>query len=603
VNDHRLSTLADLPFQLSRRPDRPALIRRSMADGFRDLSGQQFCEAVREVSLGLADLGVAPGDRIAIMSDSRPEWSVTDLGIITAGAVTVPIYPTLAAAQAQFILNDSEAKIAVVSDPIQQEKLEHVWSRAPALKAIAVIEPGRPGGDRVMTWDDLRGCGRNRLTGDPDAARRYQETAAAVTPDRLATIIYTSGTTGDPKGVMLSHHNLVSNAEASQAVIAIRPEDVALSFLPLSHSFERLVMYIYLSVGTTVVFAESLETVARDLAATRPTVMTGVPRVYEKLYGRVMETAEQGSPLKRRIFHWALGVGKRRARVMLEGRSVPPSIRLQYGLADRLVFSKIRERTGGRIRYFVSGAAPLPVDVAEFFFAAGMSIIEGYGLTETSPVLSVNPPGAVRLGTVGKPIPGVEIRIATDGEILARGPNIMLGYYQKPEATAEAIRDGWFHTGDVGTLDADGYLRITDRKKDLIVTSGGKNIAPQPIEGLLKRDPLVAEAVLIGDRRKFPVVLIAPDFPALEARLREMGMPGGSREEMVQRPKVRDLYQAVLDGLNQDLSRFEQIKKFALIPAEFSVAGGELTPTMKVRRKIVEQRWGQEIEQLYATRE
>ena len=377
-------------------------------------------------------------------------------------------------------------------------------------------------------------------------------------------------------------------------MLPVSQEDVALSFLPLSHSFERTVAYIYLAAGVTIVFAESLETVARDLTVVRPTIMTGVPRVFEKFYARVHENVAAQPALRRLLFRWAVRAALARVRGRWTlGALVAP-------LADRLILAKIRERLGGRLRYAVSGSAPLPRHVGEFFQAVGLPIVEGYGLTETAPVLTVNPFDAPRLGTVGRPIPGVEIRIAPDGEILARGPNVMAGYYNRPEDTQAVLRDGWLHTGDVGEIDADGYLRITDRKKDIIITSGGKHVAPQPLEARLKASPLVAEAVVLGDRRKFPAALIVPDFAALERRLAELGRPAGPREELVTRPDVVALYQEIVDALNRDLAQFERIKRFALLPRELSMESGELTPTLKVRRRIVEERWRETIEQLYA---
>jgi long-chain acyl-CoA synthetase len=376
-----------------------------------------------------------------------------------------------------------------------------------------------------------------------------------------------------------------------------------LSFLPLSHGFERTVSYIYLFAGLTLAFAQSIETIARDISTVRPTLMTGVPRVFEKLHSRIMEKGLAEPGLKRKIFRWAIRAGEARGRAQLRGQSVGPIGRLQAALADRLVFGQIREKMGNRIRYLVSGSAPLSASIAEFFQGVGLPIVEGYGLTETSPILTVNPPDAPRVGTVGQAIPGVELRIAEDGEILARGPNIMSGYYNKPQATAEVLRDGWFHTGDIGTIDADGYLKITDRKKDLLVTSGGKKIAPQPIEAVLKRSPLVAEAVLIGDRRKYASVLVVPEFAALERRLKELGRSPGTREELATRDDVLGLYQEVVDALNRDLSQFERIKKIAVLPTEFSIASGELTPTLKVKRKVVEERYRGRIEELYADKE
>ncbi|MCA1559643.1 MAG: long-chain fatty acid--CoA ligase, partial [Acidobacteria bacterium] len=402
-----------------------------------------------------------------------------------------------------------------------------------------------------------------------------------------------------PKGVMLTHSNLVANLTAAASVLDVRSEDVALSFLPLSHAFERMVAFVYLTCGVTIVFAESFDTVSRDLAVVRPTLLTGVPRVYEKMHARIIEKGQSGSPSRACVFRWAVKAGAARARPVLKGRRPGPLATLQGAIADRLVFSKIRANVGGRLRFVVSGSAPLSVTLTEFFQGIGLPVVEGYGLTETAPILTINPPDAPRGGTVGRAVPGVELRIAADGEILARGPNVMSGYYNKPEATADALKEGWFHTGDIGTLDADGYLTITDRKKDLLVTSGGKKIAPQPIEATIKRSPLVSEAVLLGDRQKYAAALIVPDFAALERRLRDLGRPPADRAELVRRPDVIALYQEIIDALNRDLSQFERVKRIAVLPADFTVTSGELTPTLKVKRKVVQERYRQQIAEMY----
>jgi long-chain acyl-CoA synthetase len=398
---------------------------------------------------------------------------------------------------------------------------------------------------------------------------------------------------------MLSHHNLVSNLQAGHTIVPVTQDDVSLSFLPLSHSFERLVSYVYLAHGVTIVFAESMDTIARDLTIVKPTVMTGVPRVYEKFQARIVERGHTLPQPRRTLFHWGVKVAHARARAEGGGGAASGLLALESALAERLVFSKIRDSVGGRLWGLVSGSAPLPMHTAEFFYGIGLTITEGYGLTETSPIVTANPIDAPRLGTVGKPIPGVEVRIAEDGEVLVRGPNVMIGYYNKPEETAAVLKDGWFHTGDIGALDAEGYLRITDRKKDLLVTSGGKKVAPQPIEAILKRSPLVAEAVLLGDRRRFISALIVPDFTALERRLQDLGRPPADRVALVRRDDVLALYQEIVDALNRDLSQFERIKKFRVLPREFSIESGELTPTMKVKRKAAEANWAKEISEIY----
>lgn len=598
--DADVRTIADLPFHVAGRFAKPLAIGRCRGDQVVEISSKELLERVRDLSLGLRALGVAPGDRVALVAESRPEWLLSDFAILTAGAVTVPIYPTLSAAQARYILQDSGARAAIVSTRLQLDKVQEVRHLLPALEAVVVMDAGAPAGaTSVLALDELERRGHARMTGEWGAAKEFRDAARAVRPEDLATIIYTSGTTGEPKGVMLTHANLVANVRGASPSLDLSQDDVALSFLPLSHAFERMVAYIYLFSGVSLVFAESFDTVARDLARVRPTVLTGVPRVFEKLSARIIETGQAAPGVKATIFDWAVRAGVARSSAMLRGRTPGPITQLQARLAERLVFAKIREKLGGRLRFSASGSAPLGGNIMEFFYAIGLPIIEGYGLTETAPILTFNPLDAPRVGTVGKALPGVELRIAPDGEILARGPNIMQGYFNKPEATAEALRDGWFHTGDIGQLDADGYLTITDRKKDLLVTSGGKKIAPQPIEAVLKRSPLVSEAVILGDRRKYAAALIVPEFAALERRLEDLGRPPASREELIARPDVVALYQEIVDALNRELSQFERIKRIALLPAEFTVESGELTPTLKVKRKVVEQKWAEQIEELY----
>ena len=591
----QISTLVDLPFHFVGRFPRPMLVRRCTPDGFDTYSSSDLFDRIRTLSLGLAALGVKPGDRVALMSDSRPEWVIADLAILTAGAVTVPIYPTLPAAPAGYILADSGAEVAIVADEVQAAKVREVRPELPALRELILIDTeGGSDRDGETTLAAVQARGHQRLMTEDGLARRYKESASAIDAEQLATIIYTSGTTGDAKGVMLTHSAVVANLIDVDSAVHFEETDEALSFLPLSHAFERTTVYMYLFKGVSVTFAESLDTVARDMVRVRPTVMTGVPRVFEKLHARVHEMVAHAPAIRQRLFHWAVGVGE--ARVLAErGGGRPP---LLAGLADRLVLSKIRERTGGRLRFVCSGGAPLPVHVAEFLLAVGIPVLEGYGLTETAPVLTTNPLDAARPGTVGLPLPRVELRIAEDGEILARGPNLMRGYYGKPEATAEAIRDGWFHTGDIGRFDDGGYLAITDRKKELLVTAGGKNIAPQPIEQRLKQHALVAEAVLIGDRRPFVAVLIMPDFAALAAALGEPAV--ADREALVRRSDVLRLYDPVVEAVNAGRPAYEQTKRFRLVPAELTIEGGELTPTLKVKRRVIAEKWGDLIEELYA---
>jgi long-chain acyl-CoA synthetase len=595
-----LKTLADLPFHVLGRYPRPLLMGQVRGGTIQGISTRDWFDRVRDLSLGLSALGIQRGDRIAIVSESRPEWITVDMAAQTLGAVTAPVYSTLTAAQVRYIVNDAGARVAFVSTAEQAEKLQRVRHELPMLEAIVTFDPVPSASPALLHIDALAERGHAKLMGEWGVGRAFRDRAREVRPSDLATIIYTSGTTGEPKGVMLSHANLVSNLFASHSVINVNEDDVSLSFLPLSHSFERLASCLYLAYGVTIIFAESLETVARDMLTVRPTVIAGVPRVYEKFQARIVERGASLPQPRRTLFYWGLKVGAARARALEKDGKVSGVLALEAKLADRLVFSKIREGVGGRLNCLASGSAPLQLATARFFAGIGLPITEGYGLTETSPVVSANPMDAPRFGTVGRPLPDVEVRIAEDGEILVRGPNVMMGYYNKPEDTAAVLRDGWFHTGDVGVLDKDGYLAITDRKKDLLVTSGGKKIAPQPIESVLKKSPLIAEAIVLGDRQRFASALIIPNFAALERRLQDLGRPPAERVDLVQRADVVALYDEVVAALNQELSQFERIKKFRLLPREFSIETGELTPTMKVKRKVVEEKWKREIEQIYA---
>ena len=595
-----LTTIADLPFHVLGRFPRPLLVGQVRQGAIVGQSTRDWFDRIRDLSLGLEALGVGRGDRVVIMSESRPEWLVADLAILTRGAVTVPVYSTLTAAQARYIVADAGARLAFVSTPEQLEKLQRVRHELPALEAIVTFDAGATASPAVLTLDAAAARGHARLMGEWGVGREFRDRTREIRPADLATIIYTSGTTGEPKGVMLSHANLLSNVIAGHSVVDVNEDDVSLSFLPLSHSFERVVSYVYLAFGVTIVFAESIDTVGRDLPLVRPTVMTAVPRVYEKFQARILEKGHALPQPRRTLFQWGVKVAAARARAGAPARPVGGLLGLQSALADRLVFAKIRQNVGGRLRCLVSGSAPLPVEVARFFAGIGLPITEGYGLTETSPIVTANPMGKPRIGTVGPPIPGVEVRIAPDGEVLVRGPNVMMGYYHKPDDTAAVIKDGWFHTGDIGALDADGYLTITDRKKDLLVTSGGKKIAPQPIEAVLKRSPLVAEAIVLGDRRRFASALIVPDFAALERRLKDLGREPAPREVLVERADVLALYDEVVDALNRELSQFERIKKIRVLPREFTIESGELTPTLKVKRKAVEQTWRAAIDGIYA---
>jgi long-chain acyl-CoA synthetase len=599
-------TIAQLPFFASGRYPKSDLLGRCRDGRIEPISGRDLVERVRDLSLGLSAIGMTRGDRVALLSESRPEWLLVDFAILAAGAVTTPVYPTLSTDQTAFILRDSGATIAVASNETQFAKLLAIAPQLPSLRAIVVIDAPeastlpRVGDIEPLTLADVASRGHRRILDGWGVGREFHDEAKKVRPSDLATIIYTSGTTGEPKGVMLTHANLVANLVGVNQVLDLRSDDTALSFLPLCHAFERTVAYIYLACGVSIIFAESVDTIARDLKLVRPTVMTGVPRVFEKLHARVLEAGRQPGGVKRLIFDWAVSVAAERGRVLPEGGPASFALSTKSKLAERLVFQRIRDGLGGRFRFVVSGSAALRPDIGRFFYGVGLPILEGYGLTETAPVLCVTPLEAIRFGTVGPPLPNVELRIADDGEILARGPNVMTGYLNRPAQTAEAIRDGWLHTGDVGAFDDAGYLQITDRKKELIVTSGGKKIAPQPIETALRAAGLVAEAVVVGETRHFVCALIVPDFQQLGQRI---GMTRPADESaarvLIDRPDVQSLYAQVVAGVNQGLAQFERIKKFALLTREFTVESGELTPTLKVRRKVVERTCREAIERLY----
>ncbi len=564
---------------------------------WRDIASDELRRTVEELSTGLVGLGIEKGDRVAILSENRPEWAYADMATLCAGGLVVTIYPSLSALQILYVLKDSGAKAVFVSSAAQAAKIETIRGQAPDLRHVVLMDAGEI--DGTIGLEAVRGHGRRVLEKDPGAARRA---AGERTAEEIATIIYTSGTTGEPKGVMLTHDNLVSNVIAGFKVFRdFSGADLCLSFLPLCHVFERMAgYYLMLYAGVTIAYAESIEKVPENMLEVKPTIMFSVPRLYEKIYARVQEKVASDPPLRQKVFRWAMAVGKARFECFVERRPPGAWLRLESKVADALVFGKIKARTGGRLRLFVSGGAPLSREIAEFFGAVGLLILEGYGLTETSPVICVNRPDLVKPGTVGPTVERVEAKIADDGEILTRGPHVMKGYYNKPEATAEAIDpEGWFHTGDIGVFDSDGCLVITDRKKDLLVTSGGKKVAPQPIENRIKTDPFVSEIVMVGNKRNFPAALVVPSFVMLERWAQEKGIAFQSREQLVADAGVLKLYLGVIEGCSADLAQFEKIKKVALLANEFSVESGELTPTLKVKRRVVEEKYKALIDRLY----
>jgi long-chain acyl-CoA synthetase len=594
-------TLTQLFFTtVDRHAGLPAAFRSKVGGAWLSVTHRAALERVQAISLGMRELGIKPGDKVAIISENRPEWALSDYACLCARTTDVPIYPTLTAKQTEYILRDSESVAAFCSTAAQLDKILEVRGNLPGLKHVIVFDTGataRRRGEGIVSLEAVEAKGRAAAPQHPN----WKQEALAAEPDDLATLIYTSGTTGDPKGVMLSHYNIWSNVQAVLQMIPIGAGDECLSMLPLSHSYERMVDYTLFQAGVIINYAESFDTVAGNLGEVKPTVVLSVPRLYEKVYARVLENALSGSAIKRTIFFWAKRAGEQWATLSLAGLPIPGGLAIKKKVADRLVFSKLRARTGGRIRFFVSGAAPLSADIAKFFYSAGLPIIEGYGLTESSPVLTLNPLDRIKLGTVGRAIPGVELKIAPDGEILAHGPNIMKGYYKQPEATREVIdAAGWLQTGDIGELDSDGYLKITDRKKELLKTAGGKYIAPQPIELMVKRNKFVANAMMYGDRRNFPLILIVPNFDTLERWAQERNLTYGSRAELLQLPDVQAKVEREVMSMLRDLAKFETPKKVVLLENDFTIESGELTPTLKVKRREVEKRYKQLIDAAYA---
>jgi len=590
-----VETLSQIPLNTLRSYAKPDQMMVKTEGRYVPISTAEFYDRIRFIALGLRDLGLASGDRLVILSENRPEWVLTDFANLGLGGVTVPIYPNLMPEQIRYIIDDSEAKIVICSTPAQRAKVEAVRASLPKVTHFisfeATMDPG------VIPLEAVMERGRRMDAADPSA---FEKAAAAVRPEDLASIIYTSGTTGVPKGVMLTHANFFSNVRALDAVTDFHTGDTILSFLPLSHVLERMTTFSFLYKGATLAFAESIDTVAQNLLEVRPSIMVSVPRLFEKLYTKIMDSVLAGSALKRKIFFWALRGGIEASRkAQQRTAALFPRKSLRLRIAQKIVFSKILEKTGGRVKFFVSGGAPLSRDIAEFFHAIGLVILEGYGLTETAPVVACNTFTKLRFGTVGPVVPGVEVRIAADGEILVRGANVMRGYYRKESETAEALAGGWFHTGDIGHLDTEEFLVITDRKKDLIVTAGGKNVAPQPIENLLKQNPYIAQAVVVGARRKFISALIVPDFDKLGHYARQKGFGGLSPRDLIVREDIREFLMTEIDRGTPGLASYEKIKKIILLDRDFELEQGELTPTLKVKRNKVEEKYKDLIDGLY----
>ncbi len=587
-----VQTIPDLVFKKTAGFNKPDCLMVKKGGVYTNISGSEVIGNAEAVASALIAWGVQKGDRIGLLSENRPEWVYADLGIQCTAAITIPIYGTLPSGQIEYIIKDSEMQILFVSNETQLKKILEIRGNTPLVKKIVVLDPPSTLAENVVSFQSLLEQGKEELKKNPTAVR---ERAAQLLPDDVFSIIYTSGTTGEPKGVMLTHKNVISNVIAVCELFTFQPTDRTLSFLPLSHIFERMAgYYTMLYAGTTIAYAENIESVPKNLAEVKPSILISVPRVYEKFYQRIMDNIAAEHGIKKSLATWALKVAAEYTEKKLNGKPVPS---LKYKIADKLVLSKVRGRLGGHLRIMLSGGAALPRQLGLFFYGLGLTLLEGYGLSETSPVICVNLPHKFKFGTVGPPIPGVEVRIAEDGEILTRGPHVMKGYYKKQKATDEAITpDKWFRTGDIGEIDKDGFLRITDRKKDLIVTSGGKNIAPQFVENALKTSRYVTQIVVLGDKRKFACALVVPNLDNVKKFAAAKAIPDS---EILKSKAILSEIQRDLEEHSKDLAPFERVKKIALLEKEFTIESGELTPSLKIKRNIVEKRYKEVIDSLY----
>jgi long-chain acyl-CoA synthetase len=589
-----VETLSQLFFNTVKSYPKDDLLLSKKEGKYVPISTEEFADSVKYFSLGLRNLGLEAGDKLIILSENRPKWVISDFANLCLGGITVPIYTTLVPEQIKYIIDDSDAKIVICSNQELWERVETVKNDLTKVTHHITFESEGPEG--VLTFDQVLEKGKKVDQENPEL---FEKTALGIKPEDEATIIYTSGTTGVPKGVILTHRNFVSNVIASASRLPFSDKDTGLSLLPLSHSFERMVTFCFLYRGCSIGYAEGFDTVAQNLQEIRPHVMAVAPRVLEKFYSRVIDNVLASSALKQKIFFWAVKVGREYASRKLENKPISGMLSFKRKLAHKLVFSKVIAKTGGRVRFFASGAAPLSKELGEFFYALGIVVMEGYGLTETSPVISVNTFDNLKFGTVGPPIPGVEVKIAEDGEILAKGPNIMKGYYKKEEETKEVFEGKWFKTGDIGHLDEDGLLVITDRKKDLIVTAGGKNVAPQLIENLLKTNPYIENVVAIGDRRKFVSALVVPNFEKLEEYAKFNNITYEKVGDLVKNEKVVHFIEGEVDRATPALASYEKIKKISLLDRDFEIDRGEMTPTYKIKRNIVEQKYSGVIDAMY----
>lgn len=574
------------------------ILMEKINEKYQGISIQQFKTNVIEIGNGLTSLGFKDGDKIAIISENRPEWVYADMAILGIGGIDVPLYPILTSDNIEYILNDSKSIGIFVSNQFQLNKVLKIWEKCKSLKFIFVISNYDTSSlENVYTLSALKDMGRKFISENGD---KFTPNLANIKPDQLCTLIYTSGTTGEPKGVMLTHWNIFSNVQGAHQLFDISQDDIFLSFLPLSHVFERMAgYYTALACGATIAYAEGIEKIAANMAEVRPTLMTAVPRLFERMYSKINRNVEKSPEKKQKIFNWAISIGREIAALKKSDGSIPITLSLKHKLADKLVYQKLRAATGGRLRFFISGGAALARELGEFFEAVGIIVIEGYGLTESSPVISVNRLNDYKFGTVGKPLPGVEVKIAKDGEILAYGPNIMQGYYNLKKETEETIKNGWLHTGDIGVFDADGFLIITDRKKHLFKTSGGKYVAPAPIENMFLGSKYIEQFVLIGDRRMFLSALIVPDFEALKEYADAHRISYNNPEELTQMKQVYELLEKDLAQFQKKLANFERVRKFTILDKPFSIETGELTPKLSVKRKVIEERYRDLIEDMY----
>lgn len=578
--------------------DRPCYFEK--VDGeWKEYKFGEVRDIVEKFAAGLASLGLGTDDKIAIQSTNCPRWAFSDYAIASIGAASVTVYPTLIASQIKYIIDDSDSQYVITQDKSQTDKILEFIQDSPKLKGIIAMDNTHDPAKNIISFDHLLELGEKYIK---DKKFTIKKASKDVKPDNLLTLIYTSGTTGNPKGVMLTHDNLVSNVKAGAKHIDFGIEDTFLSLLPLSHVFERMTgHYTAFSLGSKTYYAESIDTIGENLIEVKPTIVIAVPRVFEKINAKVVDKVSNDPAIRQKIFWWACGVGTEAAKLLTRGQKPSGGLAFKFKIADKLVFSKLKERVGGNLRFFVSGGAPLSKEVGEFFASANIPILEGYGLTETSPVITANQEKLYKFGTVGCLLEKIEVKIAKDGEILCKGPNVMKGYYKNPEATAEAIdKDGWFHTGDIGKFDDDNYLMITDRKKSILVTAGGKNIAPAPLEIALTSSKYIEQALAIGDTRKFVSALIVPAFEVLDEWAKDKDIDTSDREAFVNHHLVYELLEKEVAKTMEKFSRYEQIKKFAVLPNEWTIESGETTPKLSVKRKVVVNNYAKEIEKIYA---